>query len=168
MDNNGIRIIEEDFGFQKKSWVIQRIGWVIFTLILIGGALGLFGDMGPLADGRAASANGQLQVEYKQFLQYLSPVHVHIQVDPPETSGDTVRLWIDREYLNTFTLQDMTPQADRVEVGTDRVTYEFPLSAPGQPISITLSMRYMEAGRLSPRLGLEDGETVEFWQLVYP
>jgi hypothetical protein len=167
-ETDGIKIIEDNFAFQEKSWAFQRISWVILTLLLVAGALGLFGDMGPLANGRASTPDGQLQVEYKQFLQYLSPVHVRIHVDPPETSGDTVRLWIDREYVDAFTLQDMSPQPDRVEVAADRLIYEFPVTEPGQPISITMSMRYMQAGRLSARLGLEDGETVEFWQLVYP
>jgi hypothetical protein len=147
---------------------VQRVGWVILVLLLLAGGLGLFGGWGPLVPAVSGDQNGVVQVEYDRFVQYLAPLQFRIRVTPPADGGDTVRLWLDRAYLDQFTIQAIVPTPEGEEVGTDRVVYEFKLADAGQPFVVTFDVRHTHAGLVNGRAGLEDGPTITFWQLVFP
>ena len=61
--------IDEDMEFQRRSWIVQRIGWAIFALVILLAALGLFGD-GILSDTKAGQEEGALWLEYPRFERF--------------------------------------------------------------------------------------------------
>jgi len=48
--------------FQRRSWIVQRIGWAIFALVILLAALGLFGD-GVLSDAQAGQKEGAVWLD---------------------------------------------------------------------------------------------------------
>jgi hypothetical protein len=154
--------------FQQKTWAVQRVAWMVLLAILVAALLGLFGGTGPLAQASISDADDTLRIHYNRFSQYLSPIDLHIEVDVPEGAGDTLHFWIDRQYLDGFIVQNITPEPDKIEATPDRLIYEFPLAESNGTIIITLHVRHDQIGVLQGRMGLEDGATLEFTQFVYP
>lgn len=161
-------LVEQDISFQQKTWAVQRVAWTGLLLILGAGVLGLFGGTGILAQASAGGANDAFQIRYKRFTQYLSPTDLQIEIQLPENTGDTFRLWIDRQYLDGFVIQYITPQPDRVEAAPDRLFYEFALAESEGTITITMNVRHHRIGVWKGQMGLENGQTLEFSQFVYP
>jgi hypothetical protein len=168
--NNDIKSLEtpEQMEFQRRSWVAQRVGWVVFMFILIAAVLGVFGGAGPLASVSTGDENSPIRVDYKRFIRFLEPTQFQIQVRPQASDGDRVRVWINRPYLDKFVIQSITPQPEGQEAAADRVIYEFKLSEAGQPFQITFEIRHTQPGFLYAEIGLEDGSAIDFTQLIYP
>src|SRR5688500_11374240 len=56
--------VDQDLDHVRSLWRVQRVGWVIMLLLVIGGLLGLFGK-GPLAEHQVQT-NG-LTLDYDRF-----------------------------------------------------------------------------------------------------
>lgn len=56
--------IREDMGFQRTSWVAERVGWIVLTLLLLAALAGLFGH-GWLS--KSSIGNGALRADYDRF-----------------------------------------------------------------------------------------------------
>ena len=56
--------ISEDIVFQRRSWVMQRVGWGLMALFLATGPTGAFG-VGPLSSTSAIRED--LKVSYERF-----------------------------------------------------------------------------------------------------
>jgi hypothetical protein len=160
--------LESNLQYQQKTWAVQRVAWVMLLLLLIAGAAGLFGDMGPLTWGSAGDEQGLLHIQYHRFVQYLAPIPFQIQARVSDDGGESLRLWIDRQYMDEFTVQSIIPEPDKIESTPDHLIYEFPLAETDGTIRITLYVRHLRAGLLTGRVGLEGGPTLEFSQFVYP
>jgi hypothetical protein len=160
---------EHNLQFQRKTWRVQRVAWIALLVFLTAGAAGLFGGFGPLTYASAGDVQERLHIDYFRFTQYLAPVNFQIRVRTPDDGSDSIRLWIDRPYLDAFIVQSITPDPDSVESAPDRLIYEFPLAAEaGGTITITLNVRPIQVGQLNGRVGLEGGPTLEFSQFNYP
>jgi hypothetical protein len=160
--------IKQDIPFQQKTWTVQRVAWIILLVILGAGLLGLFGGTGLLAQASIGGTNDSLQIHYKRFTQYLSPTDMQIKIQLPTDTNDTLQLWIDRQYLDGFIVQNITPQPDKVEASFDHIIYEFAVAENTDTVTITLNIRHHRIGPLQGRIGLVDGQTLEFSQFVYP
>lgn len=55
--------ISQDLEFQKRSWTIQRVGWVVIALLILAGLLGVFGK-GIAADATAGEENSRSREYY--------------------------------------------------------------------------------------------------------
>lgn len=158
--------IGEDLDFQRLSWTVERIGWVVGTLLLLAAVVGLFGS-GPLSTATARTGT-RLMVEYARFERYKSPTQLQVRVGPGAAQQGKVRIWLDRRYLEENQLQQVVPQPSSVEIGSDRLTYAFEVSQPDEPISVTFFIEPQHIGPNEGRVGLDDGQPVSFSQLIYP
>ena len=157
--------IAEDLAFQQREWKIQRIGWIVFALTIIGALLGLTGS-GPLS---GTSVGGEaLQLRFSRFDRLESPSSLNVQLGPSTVSGDQAEFWLSNAYLDTVQIEQISPDPDSVTVGPDRTTYVFTVEQPGQPIEITFHVRHQTLGWHTGEIGLAGGGTLNFGQLVYP
>lgn len=164
--------LEQDLPFQRREWRAQRVGWLLMAAVV---AAALFGGAGPLTTTTAEA--GSLHVEYRRFDRFKAPTPLRFRVGGRATSGtgpDTLRLWIDRDYLGRFQVGGVLPTPDGVEVGPDRLTYSFvvsnavgPAEATG-PVEVTFHLTAEAFGVARGRAGLPGGEAVAFDQLIYP
>jgi hypothetical protein len=156
--------IAEDAPFQEQTWRAQRIGWLIFALIICAAALGLFGQ-GPLSF--TSVEQGRVRLEYDRFIRFESPTSLKIYV-APAGSGTTVAVWIAHDYLAQMDLIDVSPTPREVRAATNRQEYIFVLQDPSVAAWITFRMAAARPGLLSGQLGLANQDAVQFSQLVYP
>jgi hypothetical protein len=159
--------VAQDLEFQRRSWTVQRIGWVVMALVIVAALLGLFGP-GPLSSATAGEQGGALWAEYRRFGRYASPSTLRIHLGTGAARDGEARVWLSREYLEGVRIQHITPEPDSVEAGLDRITYAFRVAEPGQPVAVTFHLELQQIGPTTGRVGLPDGPSLTFSQFVYP
>ncbi|PLS77907.1 MAG: hypothetical protein CYG59_21275 [Chloroflexi bacterium] len=159
--------VSQDLDFQERSWRVQRIGWTIFSLILLAAFVGLLGG-GPLSAASAGGENEPLEVQYARFARHRSPTQIEVKLQPGAVSGDEARVWVDSQYLDGVELQNIVPEPDSAEAAPDRMIYVFKVNQGDQPTSITFNVMPERAGVRKVRVGLDGGATLNFRQIVYP
>jgi hypothetical protein len=158
--------IEEDLEFQRRSWIVQRVGWGLMGLLVIASAAGLFGS-GPVSSAETRSAGGEVAVEYERFLRYDAPARLRIAVREAAPEG-TIAVRLNREYLDAIKLEHVVPRPERVEIHGDSVVFLFRQANPGQPLLATFDYEAQRIGRLRARVASGAGASLGFGQLVYP
>ena len=159
--------ISQDLNFQRRSWVVQRVAWVMLALLILAALLGLFGS-GPLSRAMAGRQDGPLRAEYHRFWRFKSPMSLRLHIGPQAARSGQARVWLSRSYLEAMSVQHVTPQPQRVEVGPDRLTYVFTLSQPERPTAVTFNIEPEMPGSVPGQAGLENGAVVSFRHFIYP
>jgi hypothetical protein len=93
---------------------------------------------------------------------------MEIKLQPGAVRGDTARVWLDYGWLQTIELQNVVPEPDSVEAGSDRLIYVFKMNRPDQPTTITFDYSPVRIGARDVSIGLDGGETITFNQVTYP
>ncbi len=159
--------VAQDLTFQRRSWTVQRIGWVAMALVLLAALAGLTGS-GPLSQATAGAAGDPLRVAYPRFARHRAPTTLEVHLAPGAGQGGTVRVWVNAAYLRGATVEAVYPEPERVEAGPGRVTYVFALEQPGQPTTIAFQLLHDAKWRQRVAVGLGDREPVRFRQFIYP
>lgn len=157
----------EDMVFQRRTWLVERVGWVVIALIVIGALLGFFGGGGLVASAESATEDGSLSVSYERFCRVSSPTRLRIVARPP-AGASALRLWFAREYLEAIDISSVVPEPDRVEAAAGRYVFRFSLVAPGEAVAILFHIEPREAWSLHGELGIVGGQALGFEQFVYP
>jgi hypothetical protein len=161
----GLIEVDQDLEHARWLWRVQRLGWAVMLLIVIGAALGVFGH-GPLADGQARAAG--LTLNYDRFARHGATSSLEAEVEPPALRGDTVSLWLTRSYLDGVELESVIPEPERMATRGDLVVFTFVTAERSGPTRITFTLRPDEYWSEHARAGIEGGESVAFRQFIYP
>ncbi len=165
--------VDQDSAFQKRNWRAQRVGWWGIALVLLASLLGVFG-YGPLSSVSQSDAGATLRLDYERFLRVQSDAELSIQVRPDAKHPAEIALWVNRDYLNAFRVQQITPLPERTQVAPDRVILFFTVAGQNQPsanqqaVEISFQLSALQMGWVSGTIGLENGPTLHFWHFVYP
>ncbi len=158
--------VAEAPGFQRAEWRVQRIGWALMALILVGAIAGAFGR-GPLARA-TLSVPGGASIEYERIARHDNHSEMVVHPDPSDvSSGGELRVWLDRAFLRGVQVEHIEPEADRMTIGEDRVTYIFTAVAT-RPAEVVFTLRPDHYWTRRGRVGVGDSPPVEFTQFVLP
>lgn len=158
--------IEQDLGFQRREWRVQRAAWAVVGLLLLMAFGGLFGD-GPLARRTLRSPDGRLVARVQKFERHRSPSAIVLRVRP-EPGKDSVQVWVSREFAEDQHFETIHPEPDTVTVGGDRIVYEFSVGGAEEQVQIAFQAMPEGLGSHAVRLGLVDGPALAFGQFVFP
>ena len=158
--------IDEDEAFERRSFTVQRAGWIFMAAFVVAAAAGLFGS-GPLARAHTA-VPGAFTVEYDRLTRYQSDQTLHIHLDPAVTRGREARLWINRGFLDSSKINTVVPAPLRIEGEADRLHYVFHMAKPGHRLFVAFNIQAEQIGLVHGRIGVGDTHEVTFRQLVYP
>ena len=160
--------INQDLDFQRQSWKVQRVAWVLMLLVALGGLTGLFGR-GPLASAELGEKASPLHVEYERFLRLYAPAKLTVYIGSSAIRADsTVKFWIDRGWLAGMEVRQITPEPETTHFGANEVIYTFRLVPSSRPVRITYELQTRSFGRVPGRVGLIDGPAYAFSHFVYP
>jgi hypothetical protein len=157
-----------DIEFQDKEWTAQRIGWVLMVLIVLLAAVGLLGNSGPLARAEREAADGSLAVNYFRLDRHHGPGDLSIEVSPEFVQGGEIHLWLDQDFASRLEIMRVMPEPESVEIGPERVVYVFAVGEQGSPLTISFAYEHDGFWLEEGRLGLMNGEAVEFTQFLFP
>jgi hypothetical protein len=158
--------IEQDEAFERRSFTVQRAGWIVLTVIVAAAAAGLLGS-GPLGKATAV-APGAFTVEYERFTRYQAPQTLQIHLQPAVTGRREVRVWMSRVFLDSSKIETVIPSPVRIEGAADRLYYVFQMARPGDRLSVALHLQAEQIGLVDGHIGVDGGKDVAFKQLVYP
>src|SRR5215213_1167864 len=116
--------IEHDMRFVQRSWTVQRVGRIIWLLLIMAAMLGAFGH-GWLGSDRATTSDGKLSVQYQRIVHLQAPDRMEISVAPGVAGDGVLRLWIDRHYVGDGTLRMISPDPIHLETVAERIIYTF-------------------------------------------
>jgi hypothetical protein len=155
--------LNEPLPFQRREWLWQRIGWVAMALVIIAGALGLFGD-GPLA--RRELSNAALRVEYDALLHRdAQTTWVMTPLTPPRDGR--FRLTLDANWARHFRIDDIEPRPRSTELSGGRWAYEF-RAQDGRATPILFHVEPRSPGRFRGSVQLDGAPPIALTQFVYP
>ena len=159
--------VGQDLNFQRRSWTLERAGWVVMILLLIAALLGLLGP-GPLSSATAGDPDSALWVEYNRFERYHAPTTLRAHIGLGAARGGKVRLWLSRGFVESTEIHHIYPDPEVVEAGTDRFTYVFAAPDESKPVVITYQFESQKYWGQAARIGLDAGPELEFSQFIYP
>jgi hypothetical protein len=160
--------IEQDLAYQRKAWKVERVGWVVMTLLVVGALLGVFGA-GLLSRGQRSDGSGRLSLSYDRLARHEASSVLTLEVGDPVTEG-LLEVSIDRGFLAGVELEQLLPEPDHARAAGDRVVLSFRTEPQTRPSVITFFFRPVEIGRRHARLSVAGvpGSGVEFVQWVLP
>jgi hypothetical protein len=157
--------IEQDLDFQNRQWRIQRWGWAVMTAIVIAALLGLTGA-GPLATASQRTADAALQIEYSRIERVQAPSELAMEVT---TSGaDQVAIWLANDFLDTITIESMSPEPSTTEAGAERQVFIFAADPEATTAQVRIGFQHESAGMVSGIVGIVGGPEISFSQFVLP
>ena len=160
--------ISQDLEFQRKSWRVQRIGWVVMLVIVIAALLGLFGD-GPLSSAEAGNPESGLTVRYERFTRMGARHVLDVEIASAQVEADSAaQLWIDRSWHEANQVRSIVPEPARSAVVADRIVYSFDAPASAASIMVRFELEARSFGWIRARAGLANGPSLSFGQLAYP
>ena len=159
--------INEDVPFQRREWKLQRIGWVVIALLLLAGLLGVWGR-GPLTTKQITDAASASWVEYHSVDHYQADTTFSLHVGSGAVTADTLRITLNRAYLDRIQLQGIEPEPAAQELRGNGVVYVFDVATPGQPVAVTFEHVFTQPGTATAEIGIEGGPALSFRQFVLP
>ena len=159
--------LEQDLPFQHRTWTIQRLGWSVMILILLGACLGLFGH-GLFSETTAHDPSVPLSLDYERFGRYQSEMTLRLHVHGGGVSQGTVRIWLSDSYLSKVHVKQIMPTPESAEISPTGMTYVFRTTRPELPADIILDLEAKMVGVTSGRIGLDEVHTLHFRHWIYP
>ncbi len=159
--------IAEDLDYQKRSWVVQRVGWVVMGLLALAGLLGVFGP-GLAGEAKVGKPSDRLWVEYERFERFQSPGQLRVHLEPGAEKAGQVRIRLSRDYIDQVQLQQVTPDPILVEAKGDHLVYVFQTAKLEQTTAITFYFQPQQIGSISGSVGLDTEPALSFSQFIYP
>lgn len=136
---------------------MQRVGWVVIALVVATALLGFFGG-GPVS--RASAQGARVKVEYERFIRLGQVSRLRLTL----TSGPSSRLELSRGYLESFRVEQITPEPREVAASEDWIIYSF---LGDTPMTVIVDLTPESFGSLRGAVrGF--GETLLFRQIAYP
>lgn len=158
--------IDEDLEYDRGTWRVQRAGWLLMLLLVIGALSGLFGGGGPLTPARVSTS--KLRLDYERFARHASLTSLHLEIEPAAFTGHEARVWIDREFLAGHELQFISPEPAGVSTAGDTLWFTFAVRDASRPTRVKFDLLPNRMWLRRGRAGTPTGPALEFSQLVYP
>lgn len=159
--------IDQDLAFSHREWRVQRLGWLLMVLFIVGAAAGLFGG-GPLSMARTGTADGRLAIEYDRIARHEGPDLLRLEIAPEAVINGTVRLWFDRAYILDRTIASISPEPERSGAADNRLVFEFHVADPARRTLIEFHTKPGAIWRQSGSAGLVGGDSLRFSQFILP
>jgi len=167
MQKTGDLEINQDLNFERRSWRVERIAWVVAAIILVAALLGFLGP-GPLGKATAASPDKSISLAYYRMERHQAPVEWRLQIDGKLVSQGELRLWVHRRFAEVIGTMQIEPEPESVEIEDERFVYAFKAVKPPPIIKIFFRFEPNKVGRTPAQLGVVDGPAIQFSQFYLP
>jgi hypothetical protein len=145
--------LDENLGFQRREWRVQRVAWLILTLFVIAAGLGLFGR-GPISHAEWGNTTAPLWVRYERFVHVGASNRMTVQCQRLERSVDNEALLrMSRAYFDSIRIDRIAPEPLSIDIGPLESVFRFaaPLNAD-VPVTFVFEVTAVRAGFHSAEL----------------
>lgn len=157
--------VGEDLEFQRRWWRFEKIVWSVFMLILVADLSGILGR-GPLANAKAQTTDGSLQLKYERVLRENTSSIMTVLPGQNAVKDGKLQLFVSDSVLKQFGAQRVIPQPETSTVGNGGVTYTF--LAAGDPMTIQIELKPSFIGSHKFWVAIPGGEALQENSVVLP
>ena len=157
--------VGEDLEFQRRWWRFEKIVWIVFSLILVADLSGILGR-GPLANAKAATNDGTLQLKYERVLRANTSSIITLQPQAGSIHNDKVQIFTSDSVLKKLGAQRIIPQPESSRVGNGGVTYTFP--STGLPMTVQIELKPSFVGPEQFTIGVPGAEMIQAKTFTLP
>lgn len=154
--------VQENMRFQRRSWIVERAGWIMLTMIALAGLTGVLGN-GPLSWAHADA--GPLTISYERFQRATRVSRFSFEVMP--TAGPDLTLSLGESFQRDFEVTSIQPPPLRTRVGPNGIELTFAARA-GAPSRIVIWAHSRRYGSQTITAAANGGPPVSLWLFVYP
>jgi hypothetical protein len=158
--------IDEDLVFHQRFWKVQRLGWVLWALILVAAVIGFLGP-GAKGQQKLQSSASNLSLTFEKSVHYQAPAELKIQVKQ-KTKSSSTRLAINRDYIDSVEITRIDPEPNLITDGDGVILYTFNRSNSLEPMTVNLAYKTKTFGRIPIRLKLDEEPSLIAEQLSFP
>lgn len=164
---------ELDEAYSQREGKVQRVGWGIMLVIILGSLLGVFGTsaFSDVTESREV-AGGSVELEYPRFTRYQAYDEFDIRVHAPQAQGEMLEVRISKEIVERGLVLGVTPTADGGGLGPDGAVYEFVVDDWSNPMVVAFQFEPRKAWSIEGTVIVQAGNApaVEFpfRSFVYP
>jgi hypothetical protein len=158
--------LEDNEPFQRVEWRLQRVGWVLWGLLIVSALAGLLGP-GPLSNAESPAPDGSLTVAYDRFIHYHHPTLLNLIVRPSEPARD-LQVKFSKQLLERLHIDRIEPEPEGRRLGVDGVVYTFPLTESTEVVNIMFHVEFERFGLSNAQIEVVGNEPATFTQMVYP
>jgi hypothetical protein len=158
--------LEEHEAFQRAEWRVQRVGWVVWGLVVLAAMMGLIGP-GPLSSRELSSPDGTLTVAFDRFLHYSQGAELDFVARPKEETGP-LSLHVSQSLLDGMQIVRIEPEPAERKLAGDGVVYVFARHAPAGDYEITFHIQYEHFGEHTGRIAVGGHEPALLSQFIFP
>jgi hypothetical protein len=159
---NEARNIDDDLGFQRRSWALQRVGWLALVTWLTTSIAGVTGP-GPWSLVRVEQ--GSVSVEYERLLHLDAPTRlvVFLRREGP----GTVEIGLGEALLEDFELVSVVPRPQAESLAPHERRLSLDLSDAGV-VRVELRVVARRSGRQVAQLRVGEATLEPIQQFVFP
>lgn len=148
--------IQEDMGFQRHSWLAERLSWSVIGIAIVLAFLGVFGGSGWLS-GEVSAAGTGLSISYDPIVRRQAPAELYIDTASAAVTFDAAF----EDYLD---IQSITPPPVN-RLRNSGIVYTF---ASASPRRIVVSFKPKTMGWFDAKIAAGEAGSVRFRQFSYP
>jgi hypothetical protein len=149
--------IDEELRLHEKGWVIQRVGQVIVVLVILGGALGLFGEG---LFSKKTPHMGNVNVEYERFFRYQTEMKINV------TSTEHIStISFPQAYLEKFKLIRFMPEPESNSTAGNETIYSF---LPRENHIVSIYLETQNYGNISGLMKINGKDPIQLQHFIYP
>ena len=150
--------------FQRRSWAIQRAGWVAIGAWLLASAVGWTGP-GPCSRGRAATPDPRISIRYDRVLHLDAPTRLVVRVER-ERAG-ALDLALGGAYAETFRVHELVPGPRAESAGGSGRSFTLEIDRAG-PAHVELALVPRAWGWHTGELHIDGRPVATLRHLVLP
>lgn len=159
--------LDEHIDVQRRTWRVQRIGWIVMAVVLGAAAFGAFGGSGPLGTATARDAAGALTVTYARIQRNTEPTEIKLEVGEASTADGEFVIATEAGFDEALAVERVVPPPLRATATRSGTRYLF-AAEPGGGASIRLSVKAKSPGLFRPLLRAGEGAPVRLSIAVLP
>jgi hypothetical protein len=160
-----MRRMEAMLGFQRRSWRVERLGWLAMLGLVLAGLLGAFGGSGWLAGATATTPDGALRITYHRVQRKMLPTVFRIEALRPPPEG-RLQLRLGESLPAQWRMRSLLPPP--AESRSDAQGLVLTLHAGGPGPALALEAEPEGAGIFRLAIGFADGPPAILRILVWP
>ncbi|NDW32747.1 hypothetical protein [Salipiger sp. PrR007] len=142
--------IDEKRRLQSRLWSLQRLGWLVFGVVVALALLGLTGSGGPLQ--KQVIEFTQAQVEMPRVSRWEGADAVKLTF---HTASDTPEFTLNQAFMDHFKIERIQPEPVSSTLVTDGERFRFE-AAGDAPHAVKVEMRAMHFGWIRFVLAIGD------------
>ncbi|HMN67567.1 MAG TPA: hypothetical protein PKC28_03420 [Bdellovibrionales bacterium] len=141
--------IQDDIRFQRKTWIVQRVGWILLCVVVV---LAFLGFTGPSELTTAKITDANLKLEFPRFARQETDFAVKIELGPGSD-----RIEISNELLEKINIVEVAP-FPRAQIATKEFTVLVFDRDAVSSVPIHFRLKPLRYGRLHGEIRLAGGE----------